>query len=218
MSLKRLKHLRTLHMRLNPAELLGTPRGNEFDATLLTHQVQFMADTFFTQLAHACPLLGALVIGHDRLARNQPRGRRLLPQFCFIKGEQRDSLGRIKTVAVRVSKEVLRATQPATGILELDPCVEAWQRWGGRRCWVDILRTGRGRVGWDGIMAECETRGMGCGFVGRGQVGGSWLLCGSDSSLVQRDRRSLTLDVVRKGMLNLVVSDRSFENPQTWRL
>jgi hypothetical protein len=37
-----------------------------------------------------------------------------------------------------------------------------------------------------------------------------WLLCGSDSSLARRKTRNLTLDVVRKDMLDLVLSDRSF--------
>jgi hypothetical protein len=117
-------------MRLTPFNLLGiTGSVNDCKTTILTHQVQIIADTFFAQLAHACPLFGALVIGHDYPLQSRPGGVRPLPQFCFIKGKQSDSLGRVKTVGVKVSKEVLRATQPCTEILELDPSVEAWQRW-----------------------------------------------------------------------------------------
>jgi hypothetical protein len=122
-------------MRLAPFGYFGTTvdvntaEVSKCNTTILTHQVKIIADIFFAQLAHACPLLGALVFGHEYPLADEES---TLPQFCFIRGEQRDSLGRVQTVAVQVSKQVLRATQPETTVLELDPFVETWQRWAAK--------------------------------------------------------------------------------------
>ncbi|CAN9168756.1 unnamed protein product [Alternaria alternata] len=57
-----------------------------------------------------------------------------LPQQCFVKGEQRDILGRTVAVGVPVTRMMLRATQPYTDILDIDHprTHDAYDAWAGK--------------------------------------------------------------------------------------
>jgi hypothetical protein len=94
-----------------------------------------MANELFAGLSQsrACPLLGAIVIDYTGCScASSEQWSEFLSDFCFVRGEQKDSLGRGTTVAVPISRALLRATQPCTSILDSIPGEDQWVRWGDR--------------------------------------------------------------------------------------
>ncbi|KAF2833475.1 hypothetical protein CC86DRAFT_451161 [Ophiobolus disseminans] len=128
-SLKRLSNLRTLHLlQWNITLVGGLDDYNSLNTSILVLQMQKFANKLFGDLdrARCYPLLDALVIGH--LTRLESA----MPQFYFVRGEQRDVLNRTVAIGVPVSRAVLRKTQAYTDVLDLDPFSEPWQQWAGR--------------------------------------------------------------------------------------
>ncbi|CAN9140689.1 unnamed protein product [Alternaria alternata] len=81
--------------------------------------------------------LDALVIGHLATVEAIITDAEFvipLPQQCFVKGEQRDILGRTVAVGVPVTRMMLRATQPYTDILDIDHprTHDAYDAWAGK--------------------------------------------------------------------------------------
>lgn len=85
-------------------------------------QIQIVASRIFSDLhkSHSCPNLGVLVMGH--MTHWEPEshdyGYGALPQFCFVKGEQKDVLGRKKVVGVPAARGVVKRMMPKTGHFE----------------------------------------------------------------------------------------------------
>ena len=107
----------------------------ECDDEQLGMQMQKFANVMFAELYRDPDFkLDALVIGH--LAPKKRAGdvddRHFLPQFCFVKGEQQDFMRRTATVAVPVTRAMLRRTHPCTSILDVDPVAEPWEQWVGQ--------------------------------------------------------------------------------------
>jgi hypothetical protein len=105
----------------------------EPDPNILMMQIQRVANKIFAELYRdrSCLKLDAIVIGHmeDFDPYRDDQGWGALPQFCFVKAEQRDQLGRVTAVGVPVSRMLLRRTQPYTEILDLDPGTDSFNRW-----------------------------------------------------------------------------------------
>jgi hypothetical protein len=123
-----------VHVRLSGYFKVGLSTDDgEPNPNIITMQVQMVANKIFGELNRdrSCPKLDAIVFGHmvafDRHRDDQGWGA--LPQFCFVKAEQRDRLGRVTAVGVPVSRVLLRRTQPYTDVLDLDPATDSWDRW-----------------------------------------------------------------------------------------
>jgi hypothetical protein len=88
---------------------------------VLAKQMQKFANMFFGDLyrARCCPSLHILVIGHMANLEKVEGGWQM-PQFCFVRAEQKDNLNRTVAVGVPISRAILRQTQPCTNILDLD--------------------------------------------------------------------------------------------------
>ena len=95
-------------------------------------------------IAGCCPFIEGLIIGHmvdfeDGLdswhVKEGPKSWRLpIQQFCFVREMQRDSRGGRVSVAVPVSRAMLRKTVSCTDVLDLDMatgCMESWRCWAG---------------------------------------------------------------------------------------
>jgi hypothetical protein len=79
--------------------------------------------------------LDALVIGHVVRVDDAEDEQGPIQQHCFIKGEQRDGLGRTVVVGVPVTRMLLHETHPFTDILDVDPVPSwdlYWNGWAGR--------------------------------------------------------------------------------------
>ncbi|CAN9182387.1 unnamed protein product [Alternaria alternata] len=93
--------------------------------------------SLFGDLHGAGAKLDALVIGHLATVEAIITDADFvipLPQQCFVKGEQRDILGRTVAVGVPVTRMMLRATQPYTDILDIDHprTHDAYDAWAGK--------------------------------------------------------------------------------------
>ncbi|KAI4941529.1 hypothetical protein J4E91_010705 [Alternaria rosae] len=133
--LREFRELRLLHLCLPHSRQMGRSE-NEWDPALLVLQLQTFANRFFEFIGPESKL-DALVIGHVATLKspeNPPVHRRPLPQQCFLRGEQRDILGRTVPVAVPVTRMMLRETQPYTDILEVDhhSAADNWEAWATR--------------------------------------------------------------------------------------
>jgi hypothetical protein len=100
-------------------------------------QLQTFANQLFGDLHGAGAKLDALVIGHLATVEAIITDADFvipLPQQCFVKGEQRDILGRTVAVGVPVTRMMLRATQPYTDILDIDHprTHDAYDAWAGK--------------------------------------------------------------------------------------
>jgi hypothetical protein len=98
-------------------------------------RIQNIANELFAELSQsrACPSLGAIVISYVGCwCGSSDQWSNLLFDFCYLRGEQKDGLGRVTTVAVPISRALLRATQPCTSILDSIPGEDQWVRWGDR--------------------------------------------------------------------------------------
>ena len=74
-------------------------------------------------------------MGQDMETNGEVAEDSVLVQHCFIKGEQRDGLGRTVVVGVPVTRMLLRETNPYTDILDVDPVPpmsDPWESWAGR--------------------------------------------------------------------------------------
>jgi hypothetical protein len=101
----------------------------------LSRQMQRFANLMLAELYRDSDFkLDALVIGHlgPKRGVDDEDDRHYLPQFCFVKGEQRDILNRMATVAVPVTRAMLRRTHPHTSILDMYTGVKAWEQWVGQ--------------------------------------------------------------------------------------
>ncbi|CAN9167811.1 unnamed protein product [Alternaria alternata] len=99
--------------------------------------LQTFANQLFGDLYGAGAKLDALVIGHLATVEAIITDAEFvipLPQQCFVKGEQRDILGRTVAVGVPVTRMMLRATQPYTDILDIDHprTHDAYDAWAGK--------------------------------------------------------------------------------------
>jgi hypothetical protein len=105
------------------------------DQELLSMQMQKFANVVFAGLySDPDPKLDALVIGHlgPKNRTDDEDDRHFLPQFYSIKEEQRGIMRRMATVAVSVTRAMLRRTHPYTSILDMEPGVDAWEQWVGQ--------------------------------------------------------------------------------------
>lgn len=123
-----------VHIRLVPYHKVGLAGDDgEPEPNLLFTQIQVAANTIFGGLhrSRSCPKLDAIVFGHlVNFSTEEDAGDwGPLPQFCFMKAEQKDRLGRETAVGVPVSRALLRKTQPYTDILDMDPGSDGWDRW-----------------------------------------------------------------------------------------
>lgn len=75
--------------------------------------------------------LDALVFGHLTWL-DQQQVEIPIPQHCFVRGQQTDSLNRTVPVGIPVTRTMLRRTHPYTDILVLDPVDFVWEHWAGR--------------------------------------------------------------------------------------
>ena len=128
------REVRLLHLRVPHCVRMGQSK-HGWDPALLILQLQTFANRVFEFLGPESKL-DALVIGHVATLRN-PENLDLvrpLPQQCFLRGEQRDILGRTVPVAVPVTRMMLRETQPYTDILEVDyrTAADEWEAWATR--------------------------------------------------------------------------------------
>jgi hypothetical protein len=129
-----------LHLHVPDCDRLGRSEYNfnaDWDSSILSLQLQTFANRLFGDLHEAGSKLHALVIGH--LATVEAiitDGDFVIPlsQQCYIKGEQRDILGRTVAVGVPVTRTMLRATQPYTDILDIDHprTHDAYDAWASR--------------------------------------------------------------------------------------
>jgi hypothetical protein len=129
---KHLKELQMVHIRLSPYCKVGFASDEgQPEPNLILTQIQVAANKIFGGLRRSCLKLDAIVFGHlvDFSARQDDTDWGPLPQFCFIKAEQKDRLGRETTVGVPVPRALLRKTQPYTDILDMDPGSDGWDRW-----------------------------------------------------------------------------------------
>ncbi|KAH5237116.1 hypothetical protein HBI55_191470 [Parastagonospora nodorum] len=129
---KHLKELQMVHIRLSPYHTLGLASDEgQPEPNLILTQIQVAANKIFGGLRRSCLKLDAIVFGHmvDFSTRQDDGDWGPLPQFCFIKAEQKDRLGRETAVGVPVSRALLRKTQPYTDILDMDPGSDGWDRW-----------------------------------------------------------------------------------------
>ncbi|KAI4637049.1 hypothetical protein J4E93_010715 [Alternaria ventricosa] len=124
-SLRGFQQLRLLHIRVEDSTLMGkSPIYDDqpleevlVDPYILALQMQTFANRLFEDMhrgGHS--KLDALVVGHATSAEAAAE----LQQQCFVRGEQRDILGRTVPVGVPVSQAMLRETQPHTDILDID--------------------------------------------------------------------------------------------------
>jgi hypothetical protein len=119
-----------VHIRLSDYLKVGLSIDDgDPDPNIITMQVPMVANNFFGELyqKRCCLKLDAIVIGHmvpfDAFRDDQGWGA--LPQFCFMKVEQRDRLGRVPAVGIPVSRVLLRRAQPFTDVLDLDPAADS---------------------------------------------------------------------------------------------
>ena len=119
-----MRELRIVHLRYHP---YFEPEGNDSTkrSCEITSEFQCFADNFFQYLDRhgICPKLTALVIGcswEDKSVLKDPRNYHN-PRHCFIKGHQKDVLGRSAAIGVPVPAWQFRQAQSASGILDLDP-------------------------------------------------------------------------------------------------
>ncbi|EAT77631.2 hypothetical protein SNOG_15088 [Parastagonospora nodorum SN15] len=129
---KHLKELQMVHIRLSPYCTVGFASDEgQPEPNLILTQIQGAANKIFRGLHRSCLKLDAIVFGHlvDFSTRQDDGDWGPLPQFCFIKAEQKDRLGRETAVGVPVSRALLRKTQPYTDILDMDPGSDGWDRW-----------------------------------------------------------------------------------------
>lgn len=139
-SLSKVKQLRLLHLHVPDCDRLGRSEHNsnaEWDSSILSMQLQTFANQLFGDLHGAGAKLDALVIGHLATVEAIITDADFvipLPQQCFVKGEQRDILGRTVAVGVPVTRMMLRATQPYTDILDIDHprTHDAYDAWAGK--------------------------------------------------------------------------------------
>ncbi|KAF1840656.1 uncharacterized protein K460DRAFT_410072 [Cucurbitaria berberidis CBS 394.84] len=130
-AVRHLRELRLLHVRIPDIGHLGRLGTNSANMRVLDMQMQRAANQIFGDLHRGQDYkLDALVIGH-LTTLGEPDEERL-PQYCFIKGQQTDSLNRTVAVGVPVTRVMLRRTHPYTDILDLDPGVSVWEHWVGR--------------------------------------------------------------------------------------
>jgi hypothetical protein len=64
--------------------------------------------------------------------RDRDYGYGELPQFCYVKGEQKDALGRKRVVGVPVSRGLVRRMMPRTEIMDEDSVLNGWDAWAAR--------------------------------------------------------------------------------------
>ncbi|CAN9467475.1 unnamed protein product [Alternaria alternata] len=139
-SLRRFPQLRLLHLHVPDCDRLGRSEHNSnagWDSSILSMQLQTFANQLFGDLYGAGAKLDALVIGHLATVEAIITDADFvipLPQQCFVKGEQRDILGRTVAVGVPVTRMMLRATQPYTDILDIDHprTHDAYDAWAGK--------------------------------------------------------------------------------------
>ncbi|RYO11924.1 hypothetical protein AA0111_g12701 [Alternaria arborescens] len=139
-SLRRFPQLRLLHLHVPDCDRLGRSEHNsnaEWDSSILSMQLQTFANQLFGDLHGAGAKLDALVIGHLATVEAIITDADFvipLPQQCFVKGEQRDILGRTVAVGVPVTRMMLHATQPYTDILDIDHprTHDAYDAWAGK--------------------------------------------------------------------------------------
>jgi hypothetical protein len=142
-SLQNFPELRLLHLRLEVSSLLGRGTSRStigWSQDLLQFHLQRFANRLFRDMHEGrVPKLDALVAGHVMEEGIDTHGdvdeSSALGEHCFIKGEQRDSLGRTVVVGVPVTRMLLRETHPYTDILDVDlvPIQKnPWESWAGR--------------------------------------------------------------------------------------
>ena len=127
-ALRPLKELRLLHLRLSDTDELKLFEGySGKDVHHVAFLLQRFSDRLFGDISKeregvlGAPKLDALVLGHALPVERRRGNTCPLQQRCFVRGEQRDSLGRTITVGVPVTRAALQNSHPYTDILGVDP-------------------------------------------------------------------------------------------------
>lgn len=136
MSIRRLRKLRLLHLRVMASDylgVLGSEPNTDRNLEYLSMQMQKAANMIFADVHQGQAFkLDGLVIGHlTRFEDLREMSTVCLPQFCFVKGQQTDSLNRTVVVGVPVTRAMLRRTHPYTDILDYEPEAAVWENWLG---------------------------------------------------------------------------------------
>ncbi|KAH3941690.1 hypothetical protein HBH53_200080 [Parastagonospora nodorum] len=136
-SIKKLRELRFIHLRLPYSHHIGKDEHGQWSLDILVAQMKQFANRLFGELhvAGCCPLLEGLVIGHMVEVRPGIGSWSVpIPQCCFIREMENNGKDWRVSVAVPVSRAMLRKSLPYTNILDLDmamDCVEPWHCWAG---------------------------------------------------------------------------------------